>query len=438
MNKITSILIMSLISMGVSAQNFNKEKMDSLLNKLEDKNKAMGSLSIFKEGEEVYARTIGYADVENSIKADGNTKYRIGSITKTFTAVMIMKMIEEGKLELSTRLSKFYPGMPNAEKITIKNLLNHNSGLFNFTHTEGYTDFMTEDKSKDEILDIIKKNGTVFEPGEKNEYSNTNYILLTYLLEDIKGNSYSELLREMIIEPLKLENTQYGGAIDVSQNEALSYTAGNSWMKSEETSMSIPLGAGGIVSTPHDLNKFFTDLFDGKLLTEASLDRMTDFKDVYGLGLFKFPFYDTWAYGHDGGIDGFSSNAAYFPEQNVAFSYTSNGAEVAVNDIILGILNIYFGKEYKIPEFPDVVYLPEDTLKKYVGVYSSDNFPVNLEVLIKNGKLEMGEVGKSGFPLSAYEENKFKYNAAGIEVEFNPEEDTMIFTQGGNTFHFKK
>ncbi|MUP47363.1 class A beta-lactamase-related serine hydrolase [Gramella sp. BOM4] len=394
MNKITFFICMTFVSSHITAQDFNKKKMDSLFDKLEQRDKSMGSLSIFQDGEEVYSRTIGYADFEKKQAANSETKYRIGSITKTFTAVMIFKMVENGKLELSTKLSQFFPDLPNAEKIDMENLLNHTSGLFNFTSSDDYTSYMTEEKSREEMLDLIKRNGAIFEPGEKNEYSNTNYILLTYILEDLSGKSYSSLLQEMIVAPLNLRDTEFGGKITPSQNEARSYRKEEGWILEEETHMSIPLGAGGMISTPYDLNVFFTALFNHKLLSQESLDKMTTITDRYGLGLFEFPFHELRAFGHDGGIDGFSSTAAYFPSEDMTISFISNASEVGVNDILIGVLSIYFGKEYEIPEFPESIQLPTSVLEKYVGVYSAENFPVKLEIKLEDDQLKMGEPGK--------------------------------------------
>lgn len=162
---------------SLTAQNFNRAKMDSLFSLIEENQEGMGSVSIFKDGEEEYQNSIGFAAIENKIEANQNTKYRIGSISKTFTAVLIMQLMEEGKLGLDTKLAEFYPEIPNASEIIIQQLLKHQSGLYNFTNDPAYLEYMESPKTKTELLEIFKEDDTVFEPGAKSEYSNTNYLL---------------------------------------------------------------------------------------------------------------------------------------------------------------------------------------------------------------------------------------------------------------------
>jgi len=240
----------------LSAQQPDKVKLDSLFTALENREKGMGSVSVFYDGKEMYQRSYGYADVENKVKADAGTKYRIGSITKTFTATLVMKSIEEGMLSLSAKLDAFYPGIKNANKITIQHLLQHRSGISNFTDVADYMQWNTERHTKDELLERIMSGGIRFEPGEKLEYSNSNYVLLTFILEDVTRKKISELLDEIIIRPCQLKNTYIGDGIDPAKNEAYSYRKLATREKEKETSMSIPLGAGFLVSTPTDLNIF--------------------------------------------------------------------------------------------------------------------------------------------------------------------------------------
>ena len=432
------IVFCCLFSINLFAQEFNEQKMDSLFQLLEENDRGMGSVSVFQNGAEVYSNTIGFADMENGQKPDANTKYRIGSISKTFTSVLTLQLIEAGKLTLDTKLSDFYAEVPNSEKITIKNLLNHSSGLFNFTGADDYTDWMVQKKTKEALLERIIKNGKVFESGEKNDYSNTNYLLLTFILEDASGKSYPQLLQENIAKPLNLKNTEYGSKIDPSQNVAFSYERAKPWKKSVETDLSIPLGAGGIVSTPHDLNVFFTALFHNELLSEESLSKMTSFTNNYGLGIFQFPFYDKSSFGHTGGIDGFNSMASYFPAEDVSVSYISNGTNYPVNDILIGVLSIYFGKDYKLPAFSEMVDVPMETLQKYEGIYTNENFPLALNIFVEDGMLKGQGTGQPSFVLDAITETKFQFNAAKIEMEFKPEDGILLFTQAGNSLTFKR
>src|SRR5690606_31917082 len=130
-----------------------------------------------------------------------------------------------------------------------------------------------------------------FKPNEKSDYSNSNYVLLTFILEEIYNKPFSKILNEQIITPLKLKNTYYGKKIDVSENESYSYKYVGKWKKESETDMSIPQGAGALISNPTDLNIFIEQLFLGNIVSHKSLEIMKTIKNGYGMGLFQFPYY---------------------------------------------------------------------------------------------------------------------------------------------------
>ena len=305
--KFFATLLIGVLSLGGFAQDFDRIRLDDFFNTLDANNRFMGSVAVFQNGKIVYAKSIGFSDIENKIKANENSKYRIGSISKTFTSVLVLKAIENSKLEIDQTIDQFFPTVKNANKITIKHLLGHSSGISNFTSDKDYMNWNTKAKTEKEMVEIIANGGSVFEPGAKVEYSNSNYVLLTYILEKTFKKSYADLLVKYITVPIGLTNTYFGSKIDTKNNECNSYSFSGTWDLESETDMSVPLGAGGVVSTPCDLVKFSDALFGGKLLNKESLELMKTFNGNYGLGLFKFPFNEKIGYGHTGGIDGFSS-----------------------------------------------------------------------------------------------------------------------------------
>ncbi|MGO1584929.1 MAG: serine hydrolase domain-containing protein [Mesonia sp.] len=404
---------------------------------LEQHHKMMESVAITKNGEKVYSRSIGFANVEKKKKANEKTKYRIGSITKSFTATVILQLIDEGKLTLNTNLAEFYPEIVNASEITIQQLLNHHSGLFNFTSAEDYLSINTKALSKEELLAIIKKNGKAFEPGEKGEYSNTNYLLLTFIAEDLDKDSFANILEKRIFKPLKLKNTQVGEKINSKKNEAFSYSRKmGAWKKEQETHMSIPLGAGNIISTPTDIAKFYTALLEGKLLSPGSLLNMKIFEDSFGLGLFQLPYNENRAYGHTGGIDGFSSMAGYFPNEKMAFILTSNASSINLNDVALGVLAIYFKDNYQLPQYEEEVILSMEILTSYEGVYGNDTFSLDISVTNDDGDLMAQATGQSSFKLTPTSKNTFVFKPAGIKITFK--NDILSIEQGEMTHALTK
>jgi D-alanyl-D-alanine carboxypeptidase len=433
---LTTTLLIGLSFGTVFSQSFNKPKLDSLMDILAVKNQAMGGLTISKKGVIVYSRAIGYSSISGNEKfpATDQTKYRIGSITKMFTATMIFQLIEDGKLSLTTTVDKFFPQLPNANKITISNLLNHRSGLHNFTDEPEYQTWLTKPKTQDEMLAIISKGGIDFQPNEKFSYSNSGYVVLAYIIEKVSKQSYSKYLNNRIISKINLSNTYVGTKTDTKKNESFSYDFSNSWEQGSETDMSIPGGAGAIVSTPADLTKFVESLFSLKLVSNSSLEQMKIMTDGYGMGMFQFPFYTKLAYGHNGGIDGFGSTLEYFPEDSLALAYCTNGQAYPMNNILIGVLSIYFNKPYSIPTFS----LKTEDLDKYLGVYSTTQIPPKITITKKATTLFAQITGGPLFPIDSTEKDKFKFDPAGIVLEFNPDKNELTVKEGENIFLFTK
>ena len=416
---------------------FNKAGLDSVLDVLETNDQFMGSLAVSENGKVIYARATGFKDKEAGLKSDVNTKYRVGSISKVFTSTLVFMAIDEGKIKLDDPLEKYIKDFPKGDEITISQMLNHHSGIYNFTNVNDYLEWSTMRYSREELMVKIIENGFAFEPGEKGEYSNSNYVLLTFILEDVFGKSYAELVHKKIAKPLGLSHTKVGDVIDVKNNECYSYNYTSDWEKSDETDMSVPLGAGAIISTPSDLNTFSWGLFSGKLLSEASLASMKEMNDNYGRGLFQFPYKTKVAYGHTGGIDAFSSMFGCVVEDGLSVALTSNGTRYSNNKILIAALAAYYGDKIEVPVFEDVDYT-EAQLDIFVGKYVSEDIPLPIEVTRKDKALMAQAQGQAAFTLSGIRENVFGFDQAGIVMEFNPENETFILKQGGGEFHFKK
>lgn len=435
--KIALLIVIGLLFQTGFSQAIDKVKLDSYFQELEKNNKFMGSVAISENGKIVYTKSVGFADIETNTKANENTKYRIGSISKSFTAVLILKAIEENKLTLETKLDKYFPTIKNAAKISISNLLNHRSGIHNFTSDEGYIKWETQKKSENEMVQIIEKGGSDFEPDSKAEYSNSNYVLLSYIIEKVYGKTYSDLLTDKIIKPIGLKNTFVGAKINSKKNESYSYTFSNKWDKTTETDMSIPIGAGAIVSTPSDLTQFADALFAYEIIAPRSVELMKTIKDNFGYGLFQMPFNDKKGYGHNGGIDGFRSVYAYFPNEKIAIAVTSNGGSYDPNNISKVLLSAIFNLPYDIPSFKTYEIATED-LDQYLGTYSTTDIPLKITITKKDNVLFAQATGQPAFAIEATDKDKFKFEQAGAVFEFNPTDKKMILKQGGKALILQK
>jgi CubicO group peptidase (beta-lactamase class C family) len=334
---------------AVSAQTPDKAKLDRFFDRLAEKNKAMGSLTIAKDGSLLYTRAIGYSQINGSERkpATTATRYRVGSITKMFTAAMIFQFVEKGKLKLSDTLDKFFPQIPNAKKITIEHILTHRSGIHDFIREPDFPAWSLSARTKDETLAFIAKGAPDFEPGEKRSYSNASYVLLGYVIEKLAGKSYQDALKKRITGKLGLKDTYLGtGKPDVSKKESFSYKYAEGWKQQDHIDLSIPGGAGAIVSTPSDLVKFIQALFDGKLISQENVNQMKN-----GIGMSENKLGGKTVYGHSGGMDGFSSTVFYLPEEKLAVAYTANAKVYSHTSIFNGILDIYYNKPFEIPTF---------------------------------------------------------------------------------------
>ncbi len=341
----------------VTIESFDRNKMDQLFVALEEDNLIMGTLSIYKGNQEVYHNSIGMADVENLVPNDMQTKFRIGSISKTITAVMIMQLIDESKLTLETKLGAYYPQIPNAHLITISDLLRHRSGLFNYPEAEDFDSWYSVPQSKEELLEKIISNGIISEPNIEFRYSNTNYVLLSFIIEDIDNTSFSEAIANRISNPLGLKNTYIGSDLDLYQDIALPYDFSNDqWNVLPPRQDSHSLGDGGMVSTSRDLNVIFNALFNGSLVSDGALNEMTTVIDVSGAGIFPLNVPGYTAFDHAGGIDTYFAHSVYVVNEDISITFASNASNFLHPrfwdyDLPSAFYKICLGLDYEIPEF---------------------------------------------------------------------------------------
>lgn len=428
------LLLATIVTLTLSAQeNTRFRKIDSLLTYLNTNNRFMGQLSIREGDNVVFSRAYGIP--KNKQQPDGYTKYKIGSITKTFTAVMVMQLTEEKRLKLDDKLSKFYPQIPNAEKITINELLRHRSGIADYINADSTVNMMVK-VSKKEMIARIAAYKPLFEPNSKAEYSNSNYYLLGCIIEDITKTPYKTNLKNRIVTKLKLKDTYMVDKTDAARNEVSSYIYnGMQWEVIPEWDMSLPFAAGAISSTANDLTAFMRAIFSGKLLKPSSVDIMTQLRESYGIGLVTFPFGERKFFGHTGGIEGFKSVVGYYPAEKMGISLIVNGDNFNRNDIMIGILSIY----YKMPfTFPNIksFKVEEAVLKSYEGAYSSKEIPLKINIKADKGQIIAQATGQGAFPLNAVSNNEFVFDPAGVNMTFG--DKTMVLKQGGVEIKFVK
>ena len=201
--------------------------------------------------------------------------------------------------------------------------------------------------------------------------------------------------------------------------------------------MSIPLGAGAIVSNTADLLSFIESLFDGKIISAGNLQKMKTIRDGFGRGIFSVPFHDKTGFGHTGGIDGFQSVLYYFPKEKVGIIVLSNASSYSLNELVVAGLSACFNVPFEIPSFKTIT-LESENLDPFLGEYSSKDIPLKITITKEGSTLIAKATGQSAFPLEAISKNTFEFRAAGIVLEFNSEQKQMILQQGGGKFIFTR
>jgi len=407
--------------------------IDSLLTYLCQQNRFMGVVCIREHNKTVFNKAYGMmgAEAGRPVAARADTKYRIGSISKTYTAVMIMQLLEEKKLSLDDTLAKYFKEIPNAGKITLKQLLLHQSGLYNFTDDPQWKETYTYVSQK-EMLDRFAKQQPVFAPGTQTAYSNTNYMLLGYIIEQITEKSLAENLQRRICKKIGLQHTLLpGGKTAIGRNEAISFSLNKGrWEPVAEMHVSVAEGAGGIIATAEEVGKFYEALLQRRLLQGATLEQMLPVEgennitgiNSFGYGIHSVPFgKEHSGYGHSGHIDAFSTMACYFPGDKISISLFDNGEVMGINQVAIYILSILFDKPYTFPDFTTTALTAQD-IAGLAGIYATQELPLEITVKAHGNELWAQASGQDSFPLVALTRDKFEFKEADITMSFTRDE----------------
>ena len=405
--------------------------LDSLAQILLENNRAMGSFSVWQNGKEVYARTFGLANYRKSVPANENTLYGIGSMSKMYTAAIILQQVQANKLQLETTVAQYFPDLKNADKITIEHLLTHRSGIAEIIDLPDYASWRTNTVSRDSLVKKLNTLSANFTPGSNFGYSNTNFILLSLIAEKVDNLGYHELLKRYVTGPLKLHNTYFK---EGNKHIAESYKYVTDWEFEPPTSNTVAIGAGGIIATASDLNKFLNAVFRGNYLQKNLVSKVFQFNNNHSLGFQEFTYENLAGIGHGGRIDGFESYGAYFPQQQTSIAFTSNALLYPLYDVWMQLVKIVFNKPNQLPVF-EVASAEE--LDSFTGKYANPNFPFQFEFTNKKNQLILHAEGRSN-ALVYNGKNSFSLQMIGLELVFNSANGTMLFKQNGGEFLFTK
>jgi D-alanyl-D-alanine carboxypeptidase len=429
-------LLLFVPCLNLSAQQISSEKLNRLIDHIEISNQGTGAVSVFKDGKEIYQRSFGQKAIPD-LKWNLHTKYRAGSITKVFTAVLIWQLIEDGKLSLDDKLSSFYPQIPNAQKITIKNLLEHSSGVKrDYGNNPDHEDWLIKQLVTDkEIIDEITRQGVAFEPGDSAAYSNSGFYLLKNIAEKKYGKPYGELIRKNIIKPYRLKDLASADMAPGNVFGAYGYNyLLDTWTKKQDYEYRNIIGVGDIATTPTQLNKFFHDLFSGKIVSNKILQQMLPAEnEEFGRNLTTVNIYKKVLYGHAGDTRGSHALAVYDTANNIAIAICINGERYPHNNIYVDILKTIYTENTELPYFAS-----KNEINGFTGLYNDDASGLKLRVYIHEQYGLMCEDVREevSFPLQPSEHNKVRFDNLGIKIEFTKE--GMILLQNGTTTILKR
>ena len=337
----------------------------------------MGTVLVAESGKFLINKGYGSANLEWKVPNSPSTKFRLGSVTKQFTAACILLLEERGKLKIEDPVKTYLPDAPAAwDQITIFNLLTHTSGIPNFTELPEFRGTETKPTTPEELVARFRDKPLDFAPGTSWHYSNSGYVLLGYLLEKISGQPYSKFLQDNIFTPLGMKDSGYDSNTEVIPRHAVGYAPGPGGpVVAGYIDMSIPFSAGGLYSTTGDLLRWEQALYGGKVLTAASLRKMTTpFRENYalGLGVRKTASGDR-IFSHSGGLEGFNTWVGYLPGKDVAVIVLANLNGNAPDNIASDLTKILDGEKATLISDRRAIQLPSATLDHLVGHYQFPN-----------------------------------------------------------------
>src|ERR1017187_1071351 len=423
--------------LACSAHAQDVARMEQVIQSYTTNRQFMGSVLVAKGTEVLLSKGYGSANVEWDVPNSPATKFRLGSITKQFTAASILLLQERGKLNVEDPVKKYMADAPAAwDKIAIYNLLTHTSGIPSFTSFPEYAKWEPFATTPAEAVARFRDKPLDFAPGEKWSYSNSGYLLLGYLIEKITGGSYEKFVRENIFTPLGMRDSGYDSNSAVIAHRAAGYTLGKDGLENAGfVHMTIPFSAGSLYSTTEDLLKWEQGLFGGKLLSAASLKAMTTpFKSDYACGLFVETKEGRKTIQHGGGIEGFNTQLTYYPDDKLTVVVLGNVASAAPGEIAAKLSALAHGEAVELQTEHKEITVDPKVLARYVGTYELAPGAKMLITLEGNQLSEkLGE--QPTFPIFPESETMFFLKVVDAQIEFVKDASgavtALVLHQGG-------
>ncbi|TYB76412.1 serine hydrolase [Bizionia myxarmorum] len=431
-NNYAYLLIALLLCSSLSFGQNKKAQLDKLIDSYTEYHKFNGSVLVAENGKVIYKKGFGMANMEWDIPNKPDTKHRLGSITKQFTAMLILQLVEAGKIDLQTPIAKYLPNYPkaNASKITTHHLLTHSSGIPNYTSFPGFMEKNSRiPYTPTELINVFSETPLDFEPGERFSYSNSGYVLLGDLIEKVSGKSYEQMLQENIFTPLNMKDSGFDHYETILKNRASGYSkSANGFINSSYIDMSVPYAAGSLYSTVEDLHLWDQALYTNKLITKESMDlffgeHISARGAHYGYG---------WSIGnegigstdetietisHGGGINGFNTLISRATSDKSLIVLLNNTGGAPLEDIAQAIRGILYNKPYELSKKSVANILYKDILEKGMDE-ALKNY--NINKASKNYGLVEDEMNSIGYQLLRSEKMNEALTVLKLNVDAFP------------------
>jgi CubicO group peptidase (beta-lactamase class C family) len=440
-----SLLFSAFCLQFISCQTTTESKLDALMNAYVQLNRFNGTVLVAQNGRVLLEKGYGYRNAKDKVLNDEKSVFQIGSVTKQFTAAIILKLQEQKKLSVKDKLSKFFPSYPKGDSITIEHLLTHTSGIYSYTDDDQFMqNEVTKPATREKMMALFKDKPLRFSPGSQWEYSNSGYSLLGYIIEDVTHKSYEQTVRDYIFSPLDMTHSGFDFTHLAVPTKATGY-----FILSDKVAEPAPIvdssvsySAGSIYSTVADLYQWHKGFIQEKIVSRQSKEKaFTPVKNKYGYGLFIDSIWGKRRVSHGGGIHGFNSNLMMIPADDVCIVLLNNAPNPALPVITDALLAIVYNKPYELPKAPVETTIDKNILSQYIGEYElAPNFVITISV--KEGSLHAQATGQPEFPLFPEKQDRFFLKVVDAQLEFKRDEKgvvtSLVLFQNGQEVPGKK
>lgn len=442
--RLALMMLLPFVILQAKASSRKMEKrVDAYLKPLLDEDVISGSVLIAKDGEILLAKGYGPANREYDLPCTAETKYRLASVSKQFTAAAVMMLQEDGLLNVHDVLSTYIPDYPEGDKITIHHLLNHTSGVVNYSRLADHYRVWCMPHTVEQVIDRFKNEPLQFQPGERFEYSNSGYVLLTHIIEKVSRKPYEAFLRERIFDPLGMADTGVDAHWKIIPRRANGhYKLGFGLVQARYLDMEFTSGAGSLYSTILDLFKWDRALYGDALLSEASKEQMfTPGQGDYGYGWFIHEEFGRKVIEHRGGINGFVTQIQRFVDDRVTVITLFNFVSTFTRRVNRDLAAMALGEPIEPVLLPEGVPVDAEILAPYAGTYELQP-GYNISVTVDGNTLSIAAPGSKPAPGIPQKENTFYIREENALVQFvkNPEDDAwmLVFSQSENVYRCRK